>query len=284
MRILPQPITRQFPHFPRGSRKALAVQVFSAICRGAQRKDARIPRGFTLLELLVVIVIIGILASIGLPAMKGIGQANLTAAAHRQILDDLAFARLRALNERTTVYVVFVPTNIFQKIDLDRNKLSELRSLTNLISGQYSAYALVAERTIGDQPGRHTPRYLTDWKTLPEKMLFGPYKFDPAFRNSPNDYVRSFATNAFHFPNSESGLFGLPYIAFNSQGQLVSQRDEVIPLAKGSIFFPRDNNGSFVRGAPDVQITPPGSGTNSYQFVRINWLTGRAKVELAELK
>jgi prepilin-type N-terminal cleavage/methylation domain-containing protein len=259
-------------------------------CEFAPALAARKPSsGFTLLELLVVIVIIGILASIGLPAMKGIGQANLTAAANRQILDDLGLARLRAINERTTVYVVFVPPTLFQKMDLDKGNFQELRSLTNLISGQYTGYALLAERTIGDQPGRHAPRYLTDWKTLPEKMLFGPYKYDPASSNLPNDYTRSFTTKPFPFPNSRStNYFPLPYLAFNSVGQLVLQRDvqrdEIIPLAKGSIFFPRDNNGSYMRGAPDVQLTPPGSGTNNYQYVRVNWLTGRAKIELPELK
>src|SRR4051812_42158406 len=49
---------------------------------------------FTLVELMVVIVIIGVLASITLPALKGLGQANRSSAAHRQILDDVGLARL----------------------------------------------------------------------------------------------------------------------------------------------------------------------------------------------
>lgn len=239
---------------------------------------------FTLLELLVVIVIIGILASIGIPAMKGIGQANLTAGANRQILDDLGLARLRAINERTTVYVVFVPPNIFQKIDLEKNNLQELRYLTNLVSGQFTSYALVSAHTVGDQPGQAVSRFLTDWKALPDGMLIPPYKFDPKLSNHANGYSRAFPTNAFPFPNARSNPFPLPYIAFNAQGQLVSQRDELIPLARGSVFFPRDGRGNYTRGQADVQLTPPGSTTNNFQYVRINWLTGRAKVELPEFK
>src|SRR5437762_10802648 len=71
---------------------------------------------FTIIELLVVMGIIALLTTIGLPALKGFGKGTGMAGAQRQMLQDLGLARLSAINGRTTGYVVFVPTNIFDCI------------------------------------------------------------------------------------------------------------------------------------------------------------------------
>src|SRR5438046_10502978 len=67
---------------------------------------------FTIIELLVVIGIIALLTTIGLPALKGFGKGTGMAGAQRQMLEDLGLARLAAINGRTTVDVAFVPTTI----------------------------------------------------------------------------------------------------------------------------------------------------------------------------
>src|ERR1043166_6659902 len=77
---------------------------------------------FTLVELLVVIAIIGLLATIGLPALKGFGKGTGMAGAQRQLLQDLGLARLSAINGRTTVYMVFVPTNVSNRILAEKNE------------------------------------------------------------------------------------------------------------------------------------------------------------------
>ena len=67
---------------------------------------------FTLIEMLMVIAIIGLLAVIALPSMKGISGSNIIAAADRQLLDDISLARHKAITSRTTVHIVFVPPTI----------------------------------------------------------------------------------------------------------------------------------------------------------------------------
>ena len=55
---------------------------------------------FTLIEMLLVITIIAIMAAIGIPHIRGWGEGNSMTAATRQLMDDLALARLKAINCR----------------------------------------------------------------------------------------------------------------------------------------------------------------------------------------
>jgi hypothetical protein len=228
--------------------------------------------------------IIAIIASISLPALRGLGRGNAMNAAIRQVSDDLALARLRAISSRSTVFVVFVPTNLVVRLQNEPNPHVRLH-LTNLINGPFTSYAIMTRRTVGDQPGRETPRYVTEWKQLPDGILFAPYKYDVGRRQQTNDYLRSFSfADNRHTPfptwtNFTVGSFEfpLPVVAFNASGQLLSGRDEIIPLAQGSVFF---TGPSGLLSAPDVEVAPPNNYTNN--VIRVNWLTGRTLVERAE--
>ncbi len=67
---------------------------------------------FTLLELLMVIAIMGILAALALPTLRGL-KPNAKVATTRELLDAVGRARQLALSQRTTVYMVFLPTNFW---------------------------------------------------------------------------------------------------------------------------------------------------------------------------
>jgi len=243
---------------------------------------------FTLLELLIVVAIIGILATVALPAFRGFGKANVDAATNRQVLDNLALARLRAINDRSTVYMAFVPP-VEQWPDLNLFTPAERAVLSsNLIAKQYTSFALISRRTLGDQPGGETPQYLKEWRSLPNGAIFLPSMFAPPAGNwaSLPATNRSFFYALLPFPTATGPLISLPVVGFDSQGQVSYggswdpvDRDASVIVTQGSIFYQKGADGQYLIEPPDVVEN---SEDNRLVF-RVNWLTGRARMERAEL-
>ena len=152
---------------------------------------------------------------------------------------------------------------------------------------------------MGDQPGRPTPRYLTEWKSLPEGIFIATNKYIAV---SANDWrsirdatIRPFPSlggQGIPFPTSRSPIrLSLPYVAFDAHGQLfrdgtttLNNADEYIPLARGSVFYPRNAQGQTIFDAADVRENPPGNATNMFHRIVINWLTGRPRLEKKEIQ
>jgi hypothetical protein len=98
-------------------------------------------------------------------------------------------------------------------------------SLTNLYNHQLTSYALFTQRAVGDQPGTLRPRYLTEWRHLPEGVFIPEFKYDsrPASLLNTNDLLRSLpVTNTAYYYKQMSNTIPYRYLAFNAQGQLVT--------------------------------------------------------------
>jgi prepilin-type N-terminal cleavage/methylation domain-containing protein len=273
---------------------------------------------FTLVELLVVISILGILAYLTMPALKNWSKSDATISASRQLLDDVARARQLAVSQRTTVYMVFIPTNFWVDAQGNAAPLNNAwfasltpavqTAATNLCDKQLTGYTFMAYGAMGDQPGNHQWHYLAPWQNLPEGAFIAVAKFtnSPSQYYTISDFISGAAYNVYGFnytntipfptetntPATTPDLPYLPYIAFNYQGQLtvdgvnLAGRDEYIPLAKGSISLGRDPTTKALQLAPlDVMEMPPGNSTNAaYNIVHIDRLTGRAVLEFQKVR
>ena len=265
----------------------------------------------------MVIAIIGILAALIGPNL-GNFKPNVVAAATQQLLTDVGRARQLAIAQHTTVYMVFVPPGFWNDTSFAAGLSAYPAEYSHgyaLLDKQLTGYNFVSLRSIGDQPGQHTPHYLSSWKTLPEGAFIPPQKFAvptayySLYTNTIGasgvgfyGNVYGFATNAsIPFPTEASPLPSgqsrytlLPCIAFNYLGQLVDPNtgnlalnDEFIPLAKGSVLYPHNpvTHTNIAPGLPNALEVPAGNSvTNSFNLVQIDRLTGRTRVKRQEVK
>ena len=262
-------------------------------------------RAFSLIELLVVIAIMGIMASLAVPALKNFGRADAMIAADQQMLNDVARARQLAISQRTTVYMVFVPTNFWGRMTPAQ---SALLATTNLCDKQLTGYTFAAYGGLGDQPGQHQWHFLASWQSLPDGTFIAPWKFyqttTPFTFKDPISPGKIFSINTFDYTNgipfptetnlppTGSALY-LPYIAFNYLGQLVSSGNDNdftgngqdIPLARGIVAPAADPaTKGFLLNTATVAENPPGNSTNTYNVIHIDPLTGRATLQEPKLQ
>jgi prepilin-type N-terminal cleavage/methylation domain-containing protein len=262
--------------------------------RQRESEKLRAVEAFTLIEMLMVIAIIAAITVIGLPSLRGLGRSNVVTSATQQLVDDLMLARHKAIVNRTTVHVVFVPSSIKNSPAPAALSQRDRALWERLRGGAYTTYALYAERSLGDQPGQQSDRYLTEWRALPDGVFVGTNEYinPPSNFNTQAPLDRPFGTNAIPFPTANSPQrVMMPTISFDESGRFfvrdigVSRprrhRDEYIELAKGSVLSSR------VGGTVDIspRESPPGNSesTNDYNRIRIDAMSGRARLERPEI-
>ncbi|MDA7915760.1 prepilin-type N-terminal cleavage/methylation domain-containing protein [Verrucomicrobia bacterium] len=202
-------------------------------------KQGRALRGFTLMEMLVVIGIIGIIVSFGVPAIEKLSKPNTMAVAQRQLVDVCSYARQLALSTRATVHIAFISQDLATQ-NMARWAGGDANQIQKLLGVQNRGYAIYASESVGDQPGRPIPRYLSDWGSFPDHVFINTNEFrfnEKAFSFNSIRFPHIDSVNQLTSPNLNS--VGVPTISFNSQGQLANgfQEDGYIPLSQGSIMY-----------------------------------------------
>lgn len=159
--------------------------------------------GFTLIEMLTVLVIIGILTTIGLVGIQHIGSATALGAASRQFADHIMMARTYALVNGADVYLV-VP----------------ISSTMNTVGFPYQTYGLCVPPNKTDDPyatGVANCQYIDKIQFLPLGVVFA-------------STTRNVAVRSISFPTQSSPAVPVWVVTLNKDGN-------VLPLSKIPSFF-----------------------------------------------
>lgn len=235
----------------------------------------------------MVISIIGIIAALTVPALKNFGRSNVGLSASRQLLDDIGRARQLAINQRTTVYMVFIPTNFWTANVYYNNTvvsqwfgaLSQLQlaAVTNALDKQLSGYTFMSFGRLGDQPGQHAWHYLASWQNLPNGAFIAPEKFaDPKtivssavtpwpqlyqqwnqdYPHPDNNTVYPFTNMiAVPFPTEDStNILYLPSIAFNYLGQMTFDPQNPADFSTRDEYIPLAQGTVFPAQDPQTKV------------------------------
>jgi prepilin-type N-terminal cleavage/methylation domain-containing protein len=197
---------------------------------------------FTLVELLAVIGIMGLLAAVGVPALKGLTGSGGRKQALSQLMGALEIARNTAISNGTNAAVIF-PDSTFASGD----------------AYKYRSMAVVAwNATNSSEPAT----MVGSWIVLPQGVAFFP--------NSLNSANLPTATNISVRILTTSTNASFPGIIFQSDGGLSED------------FNTKPTNGiAFFEGTVSGTTTNPTSKMTNFETVRLTRYTGRTIPTLA---
>ena len=197
---------------------------------------------FTLVELLAVVGIMGLLAAVGVPALKGLTGSGGRKQALSQVISALEIARNTAISTGTNAAVIF-PDSAFASGD----------------AYKYRAMAVVAWNATNSA----TPATMVgSWIVLPQGVAFFP--------NSLRSTNLPTATNISVRILTASNTASFPGIVFQSDGGLSED------------FNTKPTNGiAIFEGTVTGTTTNPTSKMTNFETVRLTRYTGRTRPTLA---
>ena len=180
-------------------------------------KHYNLEKGFTLIEVILVLTLIVILSSVTMPSLRGFAGSTRLKSSASAIRDMLHFARDIAITEGTTYLVVF---------DIDQNRYWLASSETLVVSDPAASLIANASNTINQNEVRSTE--LSQPTVSRTSMILG-------IPQEPNHNIRLSQMVISRNSQSRHIHSGIDYIYFSPTGSSVE-----------SILYIHDQDGSVV--------------------------------------
>ena len=212
--------------------------------------NLRIPRAFTLLELLVVIGIIAVLLVAALPAVTSMSKSSGRKGAISSLLGAIEQARSLAIKDGQATYLVLP------------GQLPPGADPSTIQRYGYRSFAIFEDEDDPANPGTKKIKQVSSWKTLPTSVSIRsgslnylakttPFAFTPILANPP-----------------VTGLF--PFLKFTANGEV--DPSSTPSASTGTIQF------GIFEGYVDANGADKStSKTNFTESIEVSRLTGRAK-------
>ena len=257
-----------------------------------------VPRGFTLVELLTVVAIMGMLAGVAAVALRGFRAPALASAAN-QVASALKMTRQMAVGSGRRMYMV-VPTRAIPEL-----------GATNL----FRSYAIFEEVRPGEDVSTPNGSYTntgaesiyiprTDWRTLPEGVIFCNLVASGNYSTIKRDPFEGYSNGLFFIPTlgkaSKSGeewKFFESFKNFDFRKSSTPQQSVTTNQAAFLGFYPSGR--AYYEGVSQISTLMQGAAirltpglvksnqiaitdTNNYYYIETDPMVGRVRVRTAE--